>query len=180
MVTPITPAPLVGVCIANYNGLEVLPDCLDSIFRQDCDFRVEIIVHDDASTDSSLNLLKERYSEVTVIPSTINVGFCISNNRMVERAEGKYVVLLNNDAWLEPDALRVLAEHATSQQKQGILGLEQFDARNGKFVDKGSRLDPFFNATPNMDRSRTQVAQVIGACMWIPRDLCWSKVDSPD
>jgi GT2 family glycosyltransferase len=108
------------------------------------------------------------------------VGFCISNNRMVERAEGKYVVLLNNDAWLEPDALRVLAEYAASQQRQGILGLEQFDARNGKFVDKGSRLDPFFNATPNMDRSRTQVAQVIGACMWIPRDLCWSKVDSPD
>ena len=36
--------------------------------------------------------------------STTNVGFCISNNRMVERAAGKYVLLLNNDAWLEPDA----------------------------------------------------------------------------
>lgn len=167
--------PLVSVCIANYNGLEVLHDCINSILNQDCDFRVEIIIHDDASTDSSLNLLKEYSNEVTVIPSTINVGFCISNNRMVERAKGKYILLLNNDAWLEPDALRVLAEHAVSQQQKGILGLEQIDARSGSFVDKGSRLDPFFNATPNMDRKQIQVAQVIGACLWIPRDL-WTRL----
>jgi GT2 family glycosyltransferase len=99
---------LCSICIANYNGEHVLADCLDSLFSQRGAPPFEVIVHDDASTDGSLQLLRESYPQVAVIESHVNVGFCISNNRMVERANGEYILLLNNDAALMPDALATL------------------------------------------------------------------------
>jgi glycosyltransferase involved in cell wall biosynthesis len=45
--------PRVSVCIANYNGAGIIADCIRSVLERDCDFPVEIIVHDDASTDGS-------------------------------------------------------------------------------------------------------------------------------
>ena len=80
--------PRISVCIANYNGVNVLGDCIDSVLAQTTDAPVEIIVHDDASTDASLQLLRERYPQVELIASEANVGFCIANNRMVAQAQG--------------------------------------------------------------------------------------------
>ena len=65
----VSPAPVCTVCIANYNGESLLVDCIDSVLNQQCDFLVEIIVHDDASTDKSLELLATRYPQVKVIAS---------------------------------------------------------------------------------------------------------------
>ena len=97
--------PVVSVCIANYNGEQLLADCIDSVLTQDCNVTIEIIVHDDASSDGSLTLLTDRYPQVQVLASDTNVGFCIANNRMVNVAEGEFVLLLNNDAALFPDAI---------------------------------------------------------------------------
>ena len=108
-------APVCSVCIANYNGAGLLPDCLESILAQQGDFNVEIIVHDDASTDNSLDLLRQRYPQVEVLASTENVGFSVGNNRMVAHARGEYVLLLNNDAELYPDALATLLDAARCQ-----------------------------------------------------------------
>lgn len=165
------PLPLCTVCIANYNGLDLLGPCIDSVLAQDCGFPVEIIVHDDCSTDASLTFLRERYPEVRILASDTNVGFCVSNNRMVAQAQGDFILLLNNDAWLAPDALRTLANHAQVQTTPGILGLAQYDAETGELVDIGSVLDPFYNPMPNTNPERRDVGHVIGACFWIPRRL---------
>jgi GT2 family glycosyltransferase len=149
----------------------VLRQCLDSVIAQDCDFSFEIIVHDDASSDDSLAILAQHYPDVTVIAGYPNAGFCIANNRMAERARGEYLLLLNNDAWLAPDALRNLADHARGQQEPGILGLAQYDATSGELVDVGSMLDPFYNPIPNVDANTLDVGHIIGACMWVPRPL---------
>ena len=94
-------APLCSICIANYNGEGIISDCLDSIYHRKRHRTFEIIVHDDASTDNSVQYLRKHYPQVTIIESDVNVGFCISNNRMVDRARGEYVLLLNNDAAVE-------------------------------------------------------------------------------
>ena len=167
---PDTP-PRISVCIANYNGEGVLGDCLDSVLAQTVAASVEIIIHDDASTDASLQLLRERYPQVVLIASDANVGFCIANNRMVAQARGEFVLLLNNDAALAPDALATLLREAGQQQPRGILSLPQFDWANGTLVDRGCLLDPFYNPVPNTDPQRHDVAMVIGACLWIPRAL---------
>ncbi|MEW9624242.1 glycosyltransferase family 2 protein [Rhodanobacter geophilus] len=161
--------PICSVCIANYNGAGLLADCLESILAQQGDHSIEIIVHDDASTDDSIALLKQRYPHVEVIASTQNVGFCIGNNRMVAHARGQYVLLLNNDAALAPDAISCLLDEAARIGAQAILTLPQLDWENGTLVDRGCLLDPFCNPIPNLDSNRDEVAYVIGACLWCPR-----------
>jgi len=167
--------PICSVCIANYNGESLLIDCLDSVLNQQCSFPFEIIVHDDASTDKSLELLESRYPQAHIIKSRENVGFCISNNRMVAQASGQFILLLNNDAALAPDALEVLYEESKKQATPGILTLPQYDWESGALVDRGCLLDPFYNPVPNLDANRREVAMVIGACLWIPRNL-WNKL----
>jgi GT2 family glycosyltransferase len=167
--------PVCTVCIANYNGANLLPDCLDSVLAQQGGHCIEIIVHDDASTDHSLDLLKQRYPQIDVIASPENVGFCVSNNRMVARARGTYVLLLNNDAALAPDAIQCLLDEASSIGKPTILTLPQLDWESGKLVDRGCLLDPFCNPIPNLDPSLDDVAYVIGACLWCPR-TAWPEL----
>ncbi len=139
-----------------------------AVLEQDCDFEYEIIVHDDTSNDGSLDMLSREYPKVEVLVSAENVGFCIANNRMVARARGQYVLLLNNDAALFPDALSALVQ-ASTQGPSGILTLPQYDWESGELVDRGCLLDPFYNPVPNLDPFRTDVAMVIGACLWIAR-----------
>lgn len=167
--------PVCTVCIANYNGAEVLDDCLHSVFTQDCEFSFEIIVHDDASTDDSMGIVRERYPTVRIIQSRSNVGFCISNNRMVAEARGQYILLLNNDATLFPDALRTLFAAAQEKIHPAILGLPQYDARTKELVDRGSRADPFLNPIPNLENAQYGIAMVSGACLWIPAVL-WERL----
>ena len=161
--------PIVSVCIANYQGESLLSDCLESVLQQQADFSFEVIVHDDDSKDGSMDLLTSRYPQVEVLISSENVGFCVANNRMVAHARGEFVLLLNNDAALLSDALRTLLAAAQEQSPTGILTLPQYDWEGSTLVDRGCRLDPFYNPVPNLDPSRIEVAMVIGACLWISR-----------
>ncbi len=163
--------PECSVCIANYNGADLLDDCLTSVISQHGDISIEIIVHDDASTDDSVALLRARYPQVEVLASLENAGFCIGNNRMVAHARGEFVLLLNNDAALLPNALLTLIEAARAQSPAGILTLPQYDWETGVLVDRGCLLDPFYNPVPNLDPDRRDVAMVIGACLFLPRAL---------
>jgi len=168
------PAPVCSVCIANFNGKAIIEDCLNSVYSQSFNYPIEIIVHDDASTDGSPELIRERYPDVKLIASEDNVGFCVSNNRMVDVARGQYILLLNNDATLFPDALQTLFEEACARPPT-ILGLPQYDMQTGDLVDIGSLSDPFLNPIPNLDPSRGDVAMVSGACLWIPKAL-WTQL----
>ena len=173
--TAISSKPICSVCIANYNGVGLIEDCIDSVLAQDWQESIEIIVHDDASTDESIKLIRERYPQIKLIESKQNVGFCISNNRMVAQTRGEYILLLNNDAELLPDALKTLYAEAQSSPAPAILGLPQYDAATNKLIDIGSYFDPFLNPIPNQDNNTQQVGMVIGACFWLPRNL-WDEL----
>ncbi|MDI1246850.1 MAG: glycosyltransferase, partial [Rhodoferax sp.] len=168
-------APLISVCIANYNGMDVIEGCLQSVLAQQGDLAVEILVHDDASSDESLDYIRKHYPQVKLIRSAENVGFCIANNRMAAAARGKYLLLLNNDAALFPDALQTLLQEANRLAQPAILTLPQYDATSGALVDRGCLLDPFYNPVPNLNPNRTDVAMVIGACLWLPKSL-WDEL----
>jgi GT2 family glycosyltransferase len=159
------------VCIANYNGEAILGDCIASVLAQDTNAVIEILVHDDASQDCSVALLRERYPQVHLLASAENVGFCVANNRMVAAARGEFVLLLNNDAALHFDAARELLIDAEHYETPAILTLPQYDWETGTLVDRGCLLDPFYTPTSNLDPMRQDVAYVIGACMFMPRDL---------
>jgi GT2 family glycosyltransferase len=167
--------PICSICIANYNGLGVIDDCIGSVLAQDCEFPIEIIIHDDASTDGSAQHIRTVYPQVVMIESVDNVGFCVANNRMVERATGEFVLLLNNDAALYPDALATLYKGAQDMGQPAILSLPQYDAATGELLDIGCLLDPFLNPVPSRNPERKDVGMVIGACLWIPKAL-WREL----
>ncbi len=164
--------PSISVCVANYNGLGVIEECLTSVLDQDIkDCSVEIIVYDDASTDDSTSCIRRSYQQVILIEGGENVGFCIANNRMVDKAKGEYILLLNNDAALFPDALKTLMAESRRLGKSAILGLPQYNAETGQLLDRGSLFDPFLNPVPNLDPERRDVGMIMGACLWLPKTL---------
>lgn len=172
--------PLVSVCIANYNGMALIDDCLHSVLEQEGDVAVEILVHDDASSDGSVTHIRDLYPSVKLIASQKNVGFCVANNRMVVEAKGKYILLLNNDAALYPNAIQTLLSEASRLDRPAILGLPQYDATTGELIDIGSMFDPFLNPIPNHKPDQDNVGMVIGACLWIPRTLWYELEGFPE
>lgn len=163
--------PYCSVCIANYNGESLLTDCLESIRAQPEASRIEILVHDDASGDDSVSLLRERYPDVTVLVSHANVGFCESNNRLVAHARGEFILLLNNDAALFPDALATLFSAAQGDARGDLWTLPQHDWTDDRVIDRGSLLDLTLFNVPNLDPARGYVACAAAACLWMPRAL---------
>lgn len=171
------PTPVdVSVCIANYNGMAMLDDCLRSVLAQQTGCSIEIIVHDDASTDDSLAYVHEKYPSVRTVRSEENVGFCISNNRMAQIARGRYLLLLNNDAILRPGSITALLEETRRHACPVILGLPQYSLHDGSLVDHGYEFDVFMNPIPCVAGATHEVATATGACLWVPR-LVWEATD---
>lgn len=166
--------PIISVCIANYNGIDLIDDCIASVRDQALVGGVEIIVHDDASSDGSVSHIRMHHPDIHLIESSQNCGFCIANNRMAAVAHGRYLLLLNNDATLMPDALAVLLAEAERLDAPSILTLPQYDAMAGALLDIGSCLDPFLNTVPNKKPGR-EIGMVAGACLWIDKTL-WEQL----
>lgn len=167
--------PLISICIANYNGAAYVGQCIRSVLAQERDYEIEIILHDDASTDDSLSIIHEQFPEVHVLASQTNSGFCISNNRMVDYSCGKYILLLNNDAILRPGSLLAFLLEAKAASIPGIIGLPQHSLVDGALVDRGYEFDLFMNPIPALTPGRQEVASVTGACLWIPRQV-WDEI----
>lgn len=163
----------VSICVANYDGEALLGDCLDSIVQQETDVDIEIIVHDDASPDRSIQLLEDRFPQARLLRSDANVGFCIANNRMVAAATGDFILLLNNDAALFPDAVATLLAE-WDRMPGSILTLPQYGWDDGDLVNLGCRLDPFYNVVPAMAPGPS-LAMVEGACLFMERAL-WNRL----
>ena len=121
--------PLVTVVVLNWNGAHLLPDCLDGLAAQDLpEGQVAVWVVDNASTDGSLELLRDRYPWVRAIANPSNDGFAGGNNVALREVATPFVALINNDARPEPDWLRRLLEPF------GEPGAERLGAVSAKLV----------------------------------------------
>ncbi|SPP99641.1 Glycosyl transferase, family 2 [Candidatus Sulfobium mesophilum] len=109
--------PAISVVIVNYNGLSHLQECLDSLRAQT--FRdFETIFVDNASTDGSVEFVKNNFAELKVIRNEKNLGYGGGNNAGIRSAEGKYIAILNNDTKVDPDWLGML--FAAAEKGEGI------------------------------------------------------------
>lgn len=91
----------VFIVILNYNGEGFILDCLESVKKLTSEnFKLEIVVVDNGSTDNSVKLIKRKFPKVRLIENKENLGFCKGNNIGIEYAIKKkadYIMLLNND-----------------------------------------------------------------------------------
>jgi GT2 family glycosyltransferase len=123
--------PRVTVIVLNWNGAELLGDCLRSVKSQDFkDF--EAIVVDNGSTDDSADLVEREFPGFRLIRLPENTGFCHGNNVGMREAAGDLVVLLNNDAELAPSFLTRLVDAADLEPDVGMFATRilMHDRRN--------------------------------------------------
>ena len=97
--------PAVSAVVCNYNGERYLEDCLRALLAQGAD---EVLVVDDASTDGSVALVRERFPGVEVLVLARNRGPCAARNAGMRAARHRWVLAVDNDAVLEPDVLAKL------------------------------------------------------------------------
>jgi GT2 family glycosyltransferase len=105
------------------------------------DLNYEVIVVDNASTDSSWGDLIPEFPKVHFISSENNEGFAKANNKAVQSATGKYLLILNPDTELEGFYMKDILDFAESQPDFGCLGVRMHDA-NGEFLPESKRSVP--------------------------------------
>ncbi len=96
-----------AVVILNYNGEKMLQQFLPSVVKYTPEDIADVIVADNASTDNSLEILKDQFSSVKTLVFDKNYGFAGGYNRAIAQLDYEYVLLLNSDVeategYLEP------------------------------------------------------------------------------
>lgn len=128
------------IVIVNFNTRDLLADCLRSIRASEGEFRFRVCVVDNNSTDGSAEMVSASFPEVHLIASEINGGFAYANNlgmrahrfRHVDAEAGggvessdalpRYVLLLNPDTVLPPNALRDMLAFVDARPEIGVAG----------------------------------------------------------
>lgn len=108
MTTPLSPD--ISIITVNYNGLQDTCEMLESLQAHLHTCVYEVIVVDNASRENEAALIQKRFPSVQVIRSDKNLGFAGGNNLGIRMARGKYILLLNNDTFLEDDTIGFLCE----------------------------------------------------------------------
>ena len=170
--------PTVSVIIVNYNGRSFLPNCLECLEGQvGVDF--ETIIVDNGSTDGSVEFIRQAYPGVKLRVSDTNLGFAGGNNLGLASAEGEYILLLNTDAYLQPDSLVKLVrtvEHDgpdVVQPRLVLTGERGLDACGSYFTGTGflNHIGLYAGIEDAELRDGRDVFSVKGACMLCRRGV---------
>jgi N-acetylglucosaminyl-diphospho-decaprenol L-rhamnosyltransferase len=117
-------APDVSVVVVSYNTGHLFDRLFNALEPAKTSLSVEVIVIDNASTDDSVVILEERYSFVKLIKNGTNVGFGRANNQALPLARGRYILLLNTDAFVAPDTLEQTVTFMNAHPKCGVMGVK--------------------------------------------------------
>lgn len=124
--------------VISYNFMPWIDRCLSSLLQGTQS--TDILVIDNASKDETVATLQARYPQVRLIRNNHNLGFGAANNIGMKIAldEGyDGVLLINQDAWLAPDALQQLVEVSLQHPEYGIISPKHL-------TGDGSKMDPGF------------------------------------
>ncbi len=123
-----------SVIIPNWNGQQLLKDCLSSLVKQSFkDF--EIILVDNNSSDDSLKFVLSNYPQVRVIKLHKNFGFARAINEGVKQSTAEYVIFLNNDTWVEKDWLENLIKCAEAHPEVISVNSKLINFYHRKIID---------------------------------------------
>lgn len=131
---PSTGCGMVSIIIPNWNGKRYLRDCLEAVRAQTYrDF--EVLLVDNASSDSSVEFVKTFFPEIQVIALSQNQGFSGAANEGIQRAKGEFIALLNNDAKVDPPWLEELVKAIQTSPDIGFCASKILIAPQGVKID---------------------------------------------
>ena len=114
----------ISVILVSYNTAEITKISLDHLFASNLNQQMEVFIIDNASRDNSVEVIRENYPNVPLIKNKVNVGFGRANNQALPFITGRYVLLLNTDAFVEPDVIAKTITYMDSNPTSGVLGVK--------------------------------------------------------
>ena len=128
--------PIVSIVIPVHNHLDDTNACLRAVHRNTPFASFEVIVCDDASTDSTNGFLRS-IRGLQLIRLKQNVGFLGAISMAIEAAKGKYLLMLNNDTEVQPGWLSALLDVAEADPTVGAVG-SKLTFPDGRLQEAGS------------------------------------------
>jgi N-acetylglucosaminyl-diphospho-decaprenol L-rhamnosyltransferase len=150
----------VSILIVNYNSPELLPRLFASLFLSIKSISHEIIFVDNASSIDCRDVVLRLAPTAKFIQNQKNVGFGRANNQALNVAQGKFILLLNTDAFVSEDTISTTLSYMTERADCGVLGV--------RLIGSDGVLQPscrYFPTPVNIFLLRTGLAR------WFP----WSK-----
>jgi N-acetylglucosaminyl-diphospho-decaprenol L-rhamnosyltransferase len=108
----------VSVVVVSYNAREHLRRCLSAVAGD----AYEVVVVDNGSSDGSVELVRERFPSARLLQLGRNVGLPAANNAGIRVASGRYVLVLNSDAWPREHAIAELTRLVDAHPDIGAVG----------------------------------------------------------
>lgn len=136
--------------------------------------KLEIFVIDNASRDGSAELVARDFPEVKLIANDVNVGFGRANNQVLSMVTGAYVLLLNTDAFVEPDTIQKTYDFMQVHPRTGILGV--------KLLGRDGVLQPscrYFPTPWNIFLNRTGLNKLFPQTKMVD-DMAWDHASVRD
>ena len=146
---------MLSVCVVSYNHEKYIEECLDHILSQKTNFKVEVLIGDDCSSDNTLQIVREKYNDkVTIIERNENMGLCGNTYDLFMHAKGKYVYTISGDDYLfsdntfqkQVDFLETHNEYFSVTSREYIYkpasdSLEKCETRTGDYTIKDFLID---------------------------------------
>ena len=174
MSSPSSGAPKVAVVVPIHNGIHRTRRLLDSLQKSGYP-ALEIIVIDGGSTDGSADVLPAEFPDVEVVPGTGDMWWTRATNAGVTEALGRgaeYVLTINQDAVVAPEAVQTLVETANARPR-ALIGAQVCSLENpGQIWFAGARFDPVTADVAHETRKLggiTPTGMLTGLGMLIPR-----------
>jgi len=158
--------PDISILIVSFNTCAVLRECMESIVTARANLSLEVIVIDNNSRDDSVEMVEREFPWAKIIRSDTNLGFGNANNKALEAATGRYIVLLNSDAFLQPDSLTLSIAKMEANPGVGLAG--------GRLVGRDGALQPSARLFPNLLR---QLIVMSGLASRYPRSRFFGQTD---
>jgi GT2 family glycosyltransferase len=182
-----TAALVLSIIIVNWNTRELLAQSLHSVYDTVGTLDCEVFVVDNASSDGSAAMVRERFPQVRLIENAENVGFARANNQALRQAQGCHALLLNSDTRVLPDALQEMISFLDAHAEAGAVGARLLNADGSLQPSCHPMLTPwrefwrllfleplYRRATYDMSRWNAnlprQVEVIKGACLMLRRE----------
>ena len=162
----------VSVVLVSYNTSLLLNDNITALRNAKENFSLQTIIIDNASRDDSVATIRRDFSDCELIVNISNVGFGRANNQALPLIQGRYVLLLNTDAFVAPDALRKTIAYMDAQPQCGALGV--------KLVGRDGVLQPscrYFPTPLNIFLQRTGLRRLFPWVRMID-DMSWDHASA--
>jgi GT2 family glycosyltransferase len=155
-----------SIIIVNTNNRKILEECLTSIEQSTHLTSYEVIVSDNASTDGSREMIRNKFPKVALIANPENLGFIKASNLGLKINQGRYAMLLNDDTIVKDGALDRMVAFMDKHPEAGACGAKLLNI-DGTIQRQGGLFgQKFWRA-----QAPVTVDFVIGAALLVRREV---------